>query len=117
MGLLDQIQFKSRVTPPPDSIEVNDKNEFLVAWPGTLVVVPALRLRDACACAECIEEGTGRKLLQTGAIPADIRALRIDPVGSYAIQIQWSDGHGSGIYSWDLLRRICGLDGEGQEAG
>jgi DUF971 family protein len=110
MGLLDQIQFKQAVTDPPQSIEINDKHEFLVAWPGVLSVIPALRLRDACPCASCIEEGTGRKILDTATIPADIRAVEIKPVGSYAIQITWSDGHGSGIYSWDTLRRISRVD-------
>jgi len=110
MGLLDKIQFKKVVSDPPQSIETNDKNEFLVAWPGVLSVIPALRLRDACPCAGCVEEGTGRKLLDTRSIPADIRALEIKPVGSYAVQISWSDGHGSGIYSWETLRRISGVD-------
>lgn len=110
MGLLDQINFRRAVTEPPQSIEINDKNEFLVAWPGVLSVIPALRLRDACPCASCIEEGTGRKILDTATIPADIRALEVKPVGSYAVQISWSDGHGSGIYSWETLRRISGVD-------
>ena len=111
MGLLDQIQFaKKAATEPPQSIEIDDKNQFLVAWPGVLSVIPALRLRDACPCAGCIEEGTGRKILDTATIPADIRALEVRPVGSYAVQISWSDGHSSGIYSWETLRRISGVD-------
>jgi DUF971 family protein len=111
MGLLDQIQFaKKAAAEPPQSIEIDDKNQFLVAWPGVLSVIPALRLRDACPCASCIEEGTGRKILDTATIPADIRALEIRPVGSYAVQISWSDGHSSGIYSWETLRRISGVD-------
>lgn len=110
MGLLDQIQFKKATTEPPQSIEVNEKQEFLIAWPGVLAVVPSLRLRDACPCAGCIEEGTGKKILDTATIPADIRPLEVRPVGSYAVQIQWSDGHGSGIYSWETLRRVSGVD-------
>lgn len=111
MGLLDQIQFANKAaTEPPQSIEIDDKNQFLVAWPGVLSVIPALRLRDACPCAGCIEEGTGRKILDTATIPADIRALEVRPVGSYAVQISWSDGHSSGIYSWETLRRISGVD-------
>lgn len=110
MGFLDQIQFKKATTEPPQSIEVNEKQEFLIAWPGVLAVVPSLRLRDACPCAGCIEEGTGRKLLVTATIPSDIRPLEVRPVGSYAVQIQWSDGHGSGIYSWETLRRLSGVD-------
>lgn len=110
MGLLDQITFKKTGTEPPQSIEVNEKQEFLVAWPGVLAVIPSLHLRDACPCAGCIEEGTGRKILDTATIPADIRPLEVKPVGSYAVQIQWSDGHGSGIYSWETLRRLSQID-------
>jgi DUF971 family protein len=110
MGLLDQIQFKTAVTEPPQSIEINDRQEFLIAWPGVLSVVPSLRLRDACPCASCIEEGTGRKILDAASIPADIRPVEVKQVGSYAVQITWSDGHGTGIYSWDTLRRISGVD-------
>lgn len=111
MGLLDRIQLgKKGGAEPPQSIEIDERNQFLVAWPGVLSVIPALRLRDACPCAGCIEEGTGRKILDTATIPADIRALEIHPVGSYAVQISWSDGHSSGIYSWETLRRISGVD-------
>jgi DUF971 family protein len=111
MGLLDRIQFRQKPgAEPPQSIEINERNEFLVAWPGVLSVIPALRLRDACPCASCIEEFTGRKILDPATIPADIRALEVRPVGSYAVQIAWSDGHSSGIYSWDTLRRISGVD-------
>ncbi len=114
MALIDRIQFQKVAAEPPQSIEINEKNEFLVAWPGVLSVIPALRLRDACPCAGCIEEGTGRKLLDTASIPADIRPLEVRPVGSYAVQIRWSDGHGSGIYSWETLRRISGVDAPAQ---
>jgi DUF971 family protein len=33
--------------------------------------------------------------------------LNVEPVGGYAVRIDWSDGHGSGIYSFDYLRSIC----------
>jgi DUF971 family protein len=58
----------------------------------------------------CCERSQERKILDTATIPADIRALEIRPVGSYAVQISWSDGHSSGIYSWETLRRISGVD-------
>lgn len=111
MGLLDHIQFQKQkaAAEPPQSIEIDRENRFVVAWPGVLSVIPALRLRDACPCASCIEEGTGRKILDPATIPADIHALEVRPVGSYAVQIAWSDGHSSGIYSWETLRRLSGL--------
>ncbi len=74
-------------------------------------------LRDACPCATCHEErgATGRKpgepkpqpatLLQMYKAPA--RPESVAPVGRYAISFRWNDGHQSGIYSWDYLRRHC----------
>src|SRR5512140_1779060 len=110
MGLLDRISFKQGAAAPPESIDVTEAGALRIAWPGgPEVVIPALQLRDACPCAACVEEGTGRKILDPSTLPPDVRPVRIDPVGSYAIQIHWSDGHSSGIYTWDTLRKASGL--------
>jgi DUF971 family protein len=113
MGLLDRVSFKQRTTEPPESISIAPGGEVEIVWPGgPHVAIPAFQLRDACPCASCIEEGTGRKILDAGTIPADIRPLEIRSVGNYAVQIQWSDGHGTGIYTWANLRRVSGLGPE-----
>lgn len=110
MGLLDRVTFKGKPASPPDSIDVTPEGEIRILWPGAPEVgIPALRLRDACPCAECIEEGTGRKVLDPTTIPADIRPLAVEAVGNYAIRIQWSDGHDHGIYTWQTLREVSGL--------
>jgi DUF971 family protein len=74
-------------------------------------------LRNACPCATCHEdrEKTGRlpgiakpkeqTLLKMYEPP--VRPLEVTPVGKYALKFKWSDGHESGIYSWDYLRRVC----------
>ena len=113
MGLLDRISFKQTAAPPPEAIDVTERGDIHIVWRGgPEVLIPALQLRDQCPCAACIEEGTGRKLLDPATIPADIRPLELKGVGNYAIQIQWSDGHGSGIYSWGTLRHASGLSAE-----
>ncbi|MEE9279514.1 MAG: DUF971 domain-containing protein [Myxococcota bacterium] len=79
-----------------------------IAWKGgheSLYDVRQLRL--ACRCAHCVEEGTGRPLLDERAVPADVKPVEISPVGRYAIQFAWSDGHDSGIYSFEYLRELC----------
>ena len=63
-------------------------------------------LRLACPCAECIEEMTGRPLLDPDSVPEDVHPVRIDAVGHYAIQITFSDGHGTGIYTYESLRKM-----------
>ena len=80
-----------------------------IDWDGAghAALFPARELRLACACAECVEEMSGRRLLQPETVPADIRPLRIDLVGGYGIRITWSDGHNTGIYTFERLRHDC----------
>ena len=74
-------------------------------------------LRDACPCATCVEErkNEGRNIGQPKAKSADLLPMYKPPakpasasaVGRYALQFNWQDGHSSGIYSWEYLRRNC----------
>ena len=75
-------------------------------------------LRDWCPCATCAgTHGTTPrpKTMSAPAAPASPfkmftakqRMVEIEPVGSYALRIVWSDGHNTGIYSYDHLRHIC----------
>jgi DUF971 family protein len=74
-------------------------------------------LREACPCATCVEERKleGRKPGQPRPKPAAVlpmytppaKPLSAHPVGRYAIQFNWQDGHSGGIYSWEYLRRAC----------
>jgi DUF971 family protein len=80
-------------------------------------------LRDSCPCATCTgAHGTEPRAKTTEAKAAEANAnpfqmykpktkmVSVEPVGSYAMRIQWSDGHNTGIYSFDHLRRICPCD-------
>ncbi len=108
MGLLDNLTFTKRDPDPPEAIDVVPGG-LRILWPGGKdVTVPFVRLRDACPCAECVDEATGKKLVVLQDIPADIRPEQILPVGNYAVQIHWSDGHSTGIYSWRTLSDVCG---------
>lgn len=74
-------------------------------------------LRDACPCATCVDErkNEGRKIGHSKSKPADLlpmykplaKPASAHAVGRYALQFNWLDGHSSGIYSWDYLRRNC----------
>ncbi len=64
-----------------------------------------LRLR--CRCAACVDEYTGRPLLDPRGVPEDVYPLAIRYVGRYALGFEWSDGHDTGIYPFELLREIC----------
>jgi DUF971 family protein len=107
MGLLDRVTLQKHVSEPPEAVDVAADHALLVTWPGRApVAIPAKALRDGCPCAGCIEEFTGKKLLDASTIPDDIRPVAINAVGNYAIQIEWSDGHGTGMYTWATLRAI-----------
>jgi ATP-binding protein involved in chromosome partitioning len=91
----------------PVSITRRDDG-ILIEWDraGDRTLLAARALRLACPCAECVEEMTGRPLLDPDRVPADLRPLRIDLVGAYGIRVTWSDGHNTGIYTFDRLREM-----------
>ncbi len=64
------------------------------------------RLRAESPSAEVRGHGSGPRPPQP-PIPADIRVLRAEPVGRYAVRLIFSDGHSTGLYTWDLLRQLC----------
>lgn len=91
----------TRITPFPNG-------ELGIAWEdGHESYYPGHYLRCACACAHCIEETSGRKILQDDSVPKDVSVVELHPVGNYAISVRWSDDHDTGIYSYDRLRELC----------
>ena len=58
----------------------------------------------------CIEETSGRALLEPATVPPQVQAKQIELIGQYAILIQWSDGHSTGIYNFRELRANCPCD-------
>jgi DUF971 family protein len=50
---------------------------------------------------------TGVRRLQESSLPKDVHPEAIHPVGRYAIQIYYSDGHSTGIYTWEKLRALA----------
>lgn len=92
----------------PVEIKRANVHDVAIDWDdGHASVYVARELRLACPCANCVDEMTGRKRLDDTDVPADVHPLGISPVGRYAIHFQWSDGHTSGIYTFEHLRRVC----------
>ena len=65
------------------------------------------KIRVECRCANCVDEWTRERLLKEEMVPADVKPTRIESVGRYALRIDWSDGHNTGIYTFDQLRSLC----------
>ena len=68
----------------------------------------AADLRRACPCASCRDEWTGEKILDASNVPDDIDFGHISIVGRYALNFHFSDGHDTGIYSFEYLRKLSG---------
>jgi len=64
------------------------------------------QLRCACACAACVDEMTGVRTLDVDTVPEDIAITDMQLVGNYAVKFVFSDGHNTGIYSWDRLYEL-----------
>jgi len=92
----------------PIGFRQRDSRTLSILWEdGQEVDLDVRDLRLACHCALCVEEMSGRALLDPVNIRPDVAPRMIHSVGNYAITINWSDGHSTGIYSFELLRVIC----------
>ena len=73
------------------------------------------KLRRACPCAGCKGEmdvmGKVYKSPERPLSPAAFQLVRLERVGTYALQPVWADGHATGIYSFDYLKRVGSLPG------
>jgi len=89
--------------PLPTEIKLHQKSRVLeISFAdGATFRLPCEFLRVYSPSAEVRGHGPGQEVLQTGK--KDVEISRIEPVGQYAVQLHFSDGHDTGIYSWDLL--------------
>jgi ATP-binding protein involved in chromosome partitioning len=92
----------------PTKIAQAGPRALAITWADGARSTFAVRaLRLACGCAQCVDEWSGEERLDPASVPDDVHPLRIEPVGRYAIQIAWSDGHEAGIYSFQRLRELA----------
>jgi DUF971 family protein len=63
-------------------------------------------LRTACPCAECVDEFTNERILDPNSVSKDIDVHTSAFIGNYGIEIQWSDGHAHGIFTFKDLRDV-----------
>lgn len=96
-------------TPRPTEIKLHKQSRLLdIAFSdGKVFQFTCEFLRVHSPSAEVSGHGPGQETLQTGKQLVNV--VKIEPVGNYAIQLHFSDGHNTGLYSWDLLYRY-GLD-------
>ena len=93
----------SKHTPIPTEIKLHQKSRVLeISFnDGKTFQLPCEFLRVYSPSAEVRGHEPGQEILQTGK--QDVSITHIEPVGNYAIHLNFSDGHNTGLYSWDLL--------------
>ncbi len=93
-------------SPQPTAITVHQQSRVLEVGfsDGREFRIPFELLRIYSPSAEVMGHGPGQEILQTGKREVELTAL--EPVGNYAVQPFFSDGHNTGIYSWDYLYHL-----------
>jgi ATP-binding protein involved in chromosome partitioning len=91
--------------PIPVRIDLEDEGRRIhLVWPdGSGSELSAFDLRSRCPCAGCVDEMTGRRILDPADVAPRVAATAFGRVGRYAVQFTWSDGHSTGIYSYEKL--------------
>ena len=97
------------MSPVPQSLRaLKDIGMLEIAWSdGTMFRLPFKLVRSECPCAQCIHEITGERMIKPEWIPDDIHPTELGYSGNYALRVVWSDGHASGIFTWERLHGIC----------
>ena len=102
------MQKKSEtLAPEPEEIELKSaKQTLIVRWSDDHESFYTLRyLRGFCPCAQCQGHDIGDWNFIDS--PTNIGIDSMEPVGNYALSIQFNDSHNTGIYSWEILRELC----------
>lgn len=98
----------------PQNIRVHRDERILeLVWDSQNTSrLPFQKIRQDCRCAMCIDEFTGKQLLDPATIPETLGVEEISISGNYALRIRWSDSHDSGLFTWnhlhDLAERLGG---------
>jgi DUF971 family protein len=91
---------------PTQIIEDSD-HEMTIKWSDDSEThYTAAQLRRSCPCAGCVNEWTGEKMLDPAKVADDITFSHTSIVGRYALNFHFSDGHDTGIYSFNYLRDL-----------
>ena len=91
----------------PTQIIEESEREISINWSDDAETkYNAADLRRNCPCASCVNEWTGEKILDAAKISDDLTIDSTSVVGRYALNFHFSDGHETGIYTFQLLRKL-----------
>ncbi|MGE0171806.1 MAG: DUF971 domain-containing protein [Oligoflexales bacterium] len=99
-------------TPSDENVRVsniwqqNDRTLGIEWTDGKKSLFDVVELRRACRCAVCVDEWTSAKILDPKKVSEQVRPKNIESVGRYALKIDFTDGHSTGIYTFNYLRQL-----------
>jgi DUF971 family protein len=105
------------VITDPEHIAISKSKGITIDWKDGHASTYGLDyLRENCPCATCTGAHGTPPTTKPAAAPFQmykptLKMMSVEPVGNYAIRIVWSDGHSTGIYSFEHFRRICPCEG------
>lgn len=92
---------------PTNLQALREERLLRITWDDAAFDLPFAYLRRQCECAYCVNEWTGEAILDPASVSEDISVENMELVGNYAVRVTWSDGHKSGLYTWQRLRELA----------
>ena len=87
---------------------LQEQGRLEIEWPGGAVHhFPYRFLRGRCPCAACVDEMTGERVVDVEGVPENVKPAALEFAGNYALKVHWSDGHDTGLYTWDYLQSLA----------
>jgi len=93
----------------PQKLEIENNDTLNITWDDNSVdKIKLVDLRKNCPCAVCTSQSAGSdEMIVRRYIDSQVQVASISPVGQYAINIIWKDGHNTGIYEYDYLKELA----------
>jgi ATP-binding protein involved in chromosome partitioning len=100
-------RINAQASAGPSSTTITAAGALEVIWAdGAKVTYNPYQLRLACPCAGCVDEHTGQKILDPKRVPLNVRLNEVHPVGNYGLAPRFSDGHDTGIFTFERLKAL-----------
>ncbi len=100
-------EYKANSLSELQEISLPTDKQVKVVWvDGSEQNFKAFDLRAACACAECVDEVSGERRINKEQLDSEVSVKGMEKVGSYGVRFDWSDGHGTGIYTYEYLKSL-----------
>lgn len=93
--------------PPLNIRALKSEKKLELVWDETKSIkLPFQFLRGRCPCANCVNEITGKRMVGPEDVDPDVSPEQLGFSGNYALTIKWSDGHHTGLFTWDYLAEL-----------